>query len=198
MKKSYYLIIFFLLWQWATYGQEATTGKVLLTNGKVIEGTVDINSFINSAIVTLDDGRQLTYHASMIEGIQTVDECNHVQIYRSYDYRSNGFFDRLEKKLFQVLSDGNITLLRRTFEYDVFDANDEYEIEEWYYYTGNKVNRIKSFRRQVIPLMEDYEKDMKVFRQRNKIKNLNKEANMLLMVSYYNQISKLDVVTYKH
>lgn len=198
MKKSFYLIILSFLLQWSVYGQAPATGNILLTNGKVVEGIIDINSFINSAIVTVEDGRQLTYHASMIEEINTVDECDNVLTYRSYDYRSNNFFDRLEKKLFQVLSEGNITLLRRTFEYDVFDASDEYEVEEWYYYAGNKIHRIKRFKRQVLPLMEDYEEDMKVFRERNKIKNLNKEANMFLMVSYYNRISKLEGLTFRY
>lgn len=198
MKKLFYLTAFFILSQWSVYGQAPATGSILLTNGKVVEGMIDINSFINSAIVTLEDGRQLTYHASMIREISTIDECDNVLTYRSYDYRSSSFFDRLEKKLFQVLSDGNITLLRRTFEYDVFDASDEYEIEEWYYYNENKINRIKSFKRQVLPLMADYEADMEVFRKRNKIKNLNKEASMFLMVSYYNSISKTDAVSLKN
>lgn len=196
MKKLHYLPIILSFFYCSVCAQEPSPGKVLLNNNKVISGTIDINSFNNSAIVTMDDGRQLTYHASMIREIVTVDACEQERIYRCLTYRSSIFFDRPEKKLFQVLNDGNITLLRRVFEYDVFDASDEYEIEEWYYYKENKVHRIKSFKRQVLPLMEDHEKDMRTFRERNKIKNLNKEVNMYLMVSFYNRISELNAMVY--
>ncbi len=182
----------------SVYAQAPARGKVVLTNHNIMEGIIDVNAFINSAIVTLEDGRQLTYHASMIEEIVTVDECGEQQLYRCYDYRSSSFFDRLEKKIFYVLAEGNITLLRRTFEYDVFDASDEYEIEEWYYYTEKEVRRIKNFKRQVLPLMADYKQDMKVFRERNNIKRLNKEGNIYLMVSYYNRISHLDELSFQY
>ena len=183
------LIIFFCLYAAATWAQEPQKGEILLTNQTIIEGVVDVNSFINSAVVTTADGRQLTYHASMIDQIKTVDECDRVRQYQTFDYRSNSFFDRMEKKLFQVVEQGNITLLRRIFEYDVFDAEDEYEVEEWYYTTGDKVRRIKSFRRQVLPLMANYAHEMKTFKKRNRLGNLNREATMYLMVSHYNILS---------
>ncbi len=172
--------------------QAPRPGKVHLNNQHVVEGVVDVNSFINSAVVTVDDSRQLTYHASMIESITTVDECDRQRQYRTFDYRSSGFFDRLEKKLFQVVEQGEITLLRRIFEYDVFDAEDEYEVEEWYYTTGDKIRRIRSFRRQVLPLMADYADEMKAFKKRNSIGNLNRQANMFLMISHYNTLRAAD------
>lgn len=168
--------------------QAPTSGSLLLTNHNQVDGIVDINSFINSAIVTTDDDRQLTYHASMIEEIVTVDECDQVRTFRCYDYRSNSFFDRMEKKLFQVMNNGPIVLLRRVFEYDIFDASDDYTVEEWYYIKKGKVERIRNFRRQVLPLMDDQAKAMNEFRERNKIRSLNNEVNMYLMVSFYNQL----------
>ena len=172
------------------YAQAPHEGKVRLNNQEVIKGVVDINSFINSAIVTTSDGRQLTYHASMIEAIETVDECDFSREYRCYDYRSNSFFDRMEKKLFQVVSDGEITLLRRMFEYDVFDASDEYTIEEFYFVDkDNKVKRLKSFKRQILPLMDSHKEEMEIFRKRNGLHNLNKEVNMYLMITYFNRLN---------
>ena len=183
-----------LLYLYAAIGwaQAPQQGKVLLTNQTIIEGVVDVNSFINSAVVTTEDGRQLTYHASMIDQIVTMDECDRIRQYKTLDYRSNSFFDRMEKKLFQVVERGNITLLRRIFEYDVFDAEDEYEVEEWYYTTNGRVRRIRNFRRQVLPLMADHSREMKTFRQRNHLGNLNREANMFLMVAHYNTLSATD------
>ncbi len=198
MKYLFSLLTALVLFQVTLCAQTPAEGSVLLTNGKVITGIVDINSFINSAVVTTDDGRQLTYHASMIDAVSTKDECDNVLQYRTYDYRSNSFFDRMEKKLFQVVIQGDITLLKRVFEYDVFDASDEYEIEDWYYYAGNKVHRIKNFRRQVLPLMASHQDEMNIFRKRNKIKNLNKEASMYLMVSYYNRISNLESLSFQY
>ncbi len=183
------LIILFCLLAWTAHAQEPQPGQVLLANQTVITGVVDINSFINSAIVTTDDGRQLTYHASMIDQITVVDECDRVRRFQTFDYRSNSFFDRMEKKLFHVVEAGEITLLRRVFEYDVFDAEDEYEVEEWYYTTGDKVRRIKSFRRQVLPLMDAYAQEMKTFKKRNHLRRLNREASMYLMVTHYNVLS---------
>jgi hypothetical protein len=172
--------------------QAPQPGSVLLTNQTRVEGVVDINSFINSAIVTTDDDRQLTYHASMIEEITTTDECDRVRTYRSFDYRSNSFFDRMEKKIFQVVNDGSLVLLRRVFEYDIFDANDEYTVEEWYYIEDDKVQRIRSFRRQVLPLMAEYADEMKQFRSLNKLRNLNDDISMYLMVSYYNRLDSFE------
>jgi len=172
--------------------QAPQPGSVLLTNQTRVEGIVDINSFINSAIVTTDDERQLTYHASMIEEITTTDECDRVRTFRTYDYRSGSFFDRMEKKIFQVINDGSLVLLRRVFEYDIFDANDEYTVEEWYYIEDDKVQRIRSFRRQVLPLMADYADEMKQFRSLNKLRNLNDDISMYLMVSYYNRLESLE------
>lgn len=183
------LFILFCLCTVSSWAQVPQEGKVLLTNQTIIEGVVDVNSFINSAVVTTEDGRQLTYHASMIDQIVTIDECDRIRQYATFDYRSNSFFDRMEKKLFQVVEQGDITLLRRIFEYDVFDAEDEYEVEEWYYTTtGDKVRRIKSFRRQVLPLMTDHSGEMNTFKKRNHLGNLNREANMFLMVSHYNTL----------
>ena len=186
------LLILFCFFTGFAWAQEPQKGKILLTNQTVIEGVVDVNSFINSAVVATEDGRQLTYHASMIDKIVTVDECDRVRQYQTFDYRSNSFFDRMEKKLFQLVEYGDITLLRRIFEYDVFDEEDEYEVEEWYYTTGEKVRRIKSFRRQVLPLMADHAQEMKTFKKRNQLGNLNREANMFLMVSHYNTLSAAD------
>ncbi len=183
------LITLFCLLAWTARAQEPQPGEVLLANQTVIAGVVDINSFINSAIVTTPDGRQLTYHASMIDQITVVDECDRVRRFKTLDYRSGSFFDRMEKKLFQVVETGEITLLRRVFEYDVFDAEDEYEVEEWYYTTGEKVRRIKNFRRQVLPLMDAYAQEMKTFKKRNHLRHLNREVSMFLMVSHYNVLS---------
>ncbi|MGB3585940.1 MAG: hypothetical protein WBA23_05345 [Tunicatimonas sp.] len=175
-----------------SYAQAPHPGSLKLTNQNWVDGIVDINSFINSAIVTTDDERQLTYHASMIQEITTVDECDRQRTFRTFDYRSNGFFDRMEKKVFQVVSDGSVTLLRRVFEYDIFDAEDEYTVEEWYYVEEGKVERIRNFRRQVLPLMADYAKEMKEFRRLNKLRNLNNDVSMYLMVSYYNRLRSLE------
>ncbi len=183
------LIILLCLITGAVHAQEPQPGELLLANQTVIAGVIDINSFINSAIVTTDDGRQLTYHASMIDQITVMDECDRVRRFQTFDYRSNSFFDRMEKKLFHVVEAGEITLLRRVFEYDVFDAEDEYEVEEWYYTTGGKVRRIKNFRRQVLPLMDAYAQEMKTFKKRNHLRRLNREASMYLMVAHYNVLS---------
>jgi hypothetical protein len=191
---KYSLLTFFLLTlHTALWAQAPRNGKVILNNSEVISGTVDINSFINSAVVTSEDGRQLTYHASMISSIETIDECDFRREYRCFDYRSNSFFDRLEKKVFQVIVEGEVTLLRRVFEYDVFDASDDYKIEEFYYIDeSNNIRRIRNFKRQIMPMMENFAEEMEVFRQRNRMGNLNRELNMYLMVSYYNRISSLE------
>lgn len=184
------LISLSFLLQVSVFAQAPQEGKVILNSQEVISGMVDINAFINSAVVTTSEGKQLTYHASMIAGIETVDECDFSREYRCYDYRSNSFFDRMEKKLFQVVSDGEITLLRRVFEYDVFDASDEYTIEEFYFLDeANNVKRLKSFKRQILPLMDSYQEEMEVFRKRNGLGNLNKEVNMYLMISYFNRLN---------
>ena len=86
------LIILFCLLAWTARAQEPQPGQVVLANQTVITGVVDINSFINSAIVTTDDGRQLTYHASMIDQITVIDECDRVRRFQTFDYRSNSFF----------------------------------------------------------------------------------------------------------
>lgn len=192
MNKYTLLIGFFLITTGLLYAQAPQSGNVHLTNKNEINGIVDINSFINSAVVTTDDDRQLTYHASMIKEITTVDDCDRQRTFRTFDYRSNGFFDRMEKKLFQVVNDGSITLLRRVFEYDIFNSDDEYTVEEWYYLEDGKVERIRSFRRQVLPLMDDHAEEMKKFRKLNKLRNLNVDVNMYLMVSYYNRLRSLE------
>lgn len=191
---KYHLLTFFLLTLHTTLiAQAPHSGKIILNNQEVISGTVDINAFINSAVVTTEDGRQLTYHASMIHSIETVDECDFRREYRCYDYRSNSFFDRLEKKVFQVIAAGEVTLLRRVFEYDVFDSTDDYAVEEFYFINeSNKIQRVRNFKRQVMPMMENFAEEMEVFRKRNKMGNLNRELNMYLMVSYYNRISSLE------
>lgn len=188
MRNILLIFLTFLLHS-SLFAQSPHEGSVKLNNQEVIQGIVDINSFINSAIVTTPDGRQLTYHASMIAAIETVDECDFNREYRCYDYRSNSFFDRLEKKLFQVISDGEITLLRRVFEYDVFDASDEYTVEEFYFVDEDKkVKRLRNFKRQILPLMDSHKEEMEVFRKRNDLHNLNKEVNMYLMISYFNRL----------
>lgn len=198
--RSFLLTLSLLILHTVLYAQSPQDGLVTLKSNEVISGTVDINSFSNSAVVTTEDGRQLTYHASMIQSIETVDECDFRREYRCYDYRSNSFFDRLEKKIFQVVADGEITLLRRVFEYDVFDATDEYSVEEFYYLNEeDEVKRVRSFKRQVLPMMETYAQEMDTFRERNQIVNMNRELNMYLLISYYNRLNTLqeDALTLK-
>ncbi|MFP4091178.1 MAG: hypothetical protein ACLFUB_17055 [Cyclobacteriaceae bacterium] len=190
--KRFVLVCTLALSSFALMAQAPQPGKVHLKSNDVIAGVVDINSFGNSASVTTEDGRQLTYHASMISSIETTDECDFKREFRCFDYRSNSFFDRMEKKIFQVVSDGKITLLRRVFEYDVFDTTDEYTIEEWYFINKDgKVKRIRNFKRQLYPLMSSHEEAMNAFRERNQLGNLNREENMFLMVSFYNRLHNL-------
>jgi len=191
--RSYLLTFTLFILHTGLFAQASHDGFVTLKSTETIQGQVDINAFINSAIVTTEDGRQLTYHASMIDHIATVDECDFRRQYRCLDYRSNSFFDRLEKKIFQVVAEGEVTLLRRVFEYDVFDASDEYSVEEFYFLNEEQeVKKLRNFRRQVLPMMDSHAEQMMDFRERNRIVNMNRELNMYLMVSFYNRLHELE------
>jgi len=189
---NHILVILLLCYTSLSMAQAPRQGQLLLED-ETISGIIDINSFSNAAVVTTPSGQKYTYHASMIKSIQTIDECDFLRTYRCYEYRSNSFFDRREKKIFQVISEGEITLLRRIFEYDVFDASDEYTIDEFYVMDANhKIKRIRNFKRQVLPLMGAHAEKISVFCDRNQMRRLNKGINMYLIISYYNRLKSIE------
>jgi hypothetical protein len=188
--KSVVLVFSLALLNLTAFAQPTRWGKVYLSNQLSMEGIVDID-FGTDRIVVERDSVMLSFHSSMIDKIITVDECDNKRLYQSFEYRSEKFGDRKSKKLFQVVATGKIGLLRRVTEFDVFYADDAYTIDEWYGLVDGKVKQIKSFRKDVLPLMDDFEAEVQDFKKKNKIKSYNDGANMYLLVSYYNRISEM-------
>jgi hypothetical protein len=188
--KSVVLVFSLALLNLTAIAQPTRWGKVYLSNQLSMEGIVDID-FGTDRIVVERDSVMLSFHSSMIDKIITVDECDNKRLYQSFEYRSDKFGDRKSKKLFQVVATGKIGLLRRVTEFDVFYADDAYTIDEWYGLVDGKVKQIKSFRKDVLPLMDDFEAEVQDFKKKNKIKSYNDGANMYLLVSYYNRISEM-------
>lgn len=187
--KSVVLIFSLALLNLTAFAQPARWGTVHLSNQLSMEGIVDID-FSSDRVVVERDSVMLSFHSSMIDKIITVDECDNKRLYQSFEYRSEKFGDRKSKKLFQVVATGKISLLRRVTQFDVFYADEAYTIDEWYRVVDGKVKQIKNFKKDVLPLMEDYEDEVKDFKKKNKIRSYNDGANMYLIVSYYNRISE--------
>ncbi len=192
--KSVVLVFSLALLNLTTFAQPTRWGIVYLNNQMSMEGIVDID-FGTDRIVVERDSVMLSFHSSMIDRIITIDECDNQRIYQSFEYESEKFGDRKSKRLFQVVATGKIGLLRRVTEFDVFYADDAYTVDEWYGLVDGKVKQVKNFKKDLLPLMGDYEDEIQDFKKKNKIKSYNDGANMYLIITYYNRISETYSVT---
>lgn len=191
--RSIVLVFCLAMLNLTAFAQPARWGKVQLSNQLSVEGIVDID-FATNRVVVESDSVMLSFHASMIDKIVTVDECDNKRMYQSFEFRSEKFGDRRGKKLFQVVATGKIGLLRRVTEFDVFYADEAYAVDEWFSLVDGEVDKIKNFKKDVLTLMDDFGDEVKDFKKKNKIKSYNDGGNMYLIISYYNRIS--DTYTY--
>ena len=82
-----------------------------------------------------------------------------------------------------------MTLLRRYLTYDVFDAEDDYEIEELYYLDDNDgPQMLKNFKKQILPLMSDKAQEIEEWQEETKTRRFKTTQDVYRCVSFYNEL----------
>lgn len=160
-----------------------TTGTVYLQSGEQVSGNISIDFWHDVVVVTNEDDQKIVNHASMIEQVVTVDQCQKARTFRVFPHDKG-------LHLFQLVTHGKIKLLRRIFDYESFGSEEGYTIDRWFVLAdNNQVKPVKNFKRQVLPMMNDREEELEQFAEVNNIRKLKRVENMFLLVSYYNSLN---------
>jgi hypothetical protein len=177
---TFLLFVSFSVFAWE---KPPTTGTVYLQSGEQVSGTISIDFWHDVVVVTNEEDQKIVNHASMIEQVVTVDQCQKARTFRVFPYDEG-------LHLFQLVTHGKIKLLRRIFDYESFGSEEGYTIDRWFVLAGNnQPEPVKNFKRQVLPLMDDRKEELEQFAEANNIKKLKRVENMFLLVSFYNSLN---------
>ena len=170
------------------YGQEFLSGEVAFTNHKIIEGEIAVDFKTNTVIIKKEDDYRI-FHASVISQITTITPNEELIIYKTYRHKSPGLLNRWESKIFQIVTFGKISLLKRGIDFATTEDGDGYTFYDWYLHQNGEIKYIRNFKRQVFYQMDDYGEEILAYMQCSEIENMRNGDALYQIVSYYNRLS---------
>ena len=170
-------------------------GSITLNNQKVITGQVSYDLKFN-AVQVRRGGVVRTYTAENVDQFSLFDQVKHRQRhYVALDVPLDEGYQR--KTFFEVLTDGDLTVLRRTKYLRRPRVTEDFRAPHIYlnavcrhtYYVFNdgKFFQIEDFKEQVLPLMTRHEEVVKEYIQQCRLK-LRKIHEQMRVVHLYNQL----------
>lgn len=170
------------------HAQEFLSGEVAFTNHKIMEGKIAIDFKTNTVIIKKEEEYRI-FHASIISQITTIAPNEELIIYKTYQHKSPGLLNRWESKIFQIVTFGKISLLKRGIDFATTEDGDGYTIYEWYLHQNGEIKYIRNFKRQVFDPMNDYGEEVLAYMQCSEIVNMRNGDALYEIVSYYNRLS---------
>lgn len=196
--KHFYHLIFLLFLSTAAFAQDFLPGEILMNNDKIITGNVAVDFATNTVVVEKGE-KSFIYHASVIEQITTTNVFHEVKVYKTFVHKSRGLFDRWEQKIFEIVTFGKISLLKRGLDFAMIDDGDGYTMYDWYLLEkNNQLTDVHNFKRDVFHKMETHLEEMESFVDQNQLWNLKNGEHIYQLVSYYNRLSRLDALNAQH
>ncbi len=185
--KHFLITTLSLAFSFNLYAQEFLSGEVAFTNHKIMEGKVAVDFKTNTVIVKQEEDYRI-FHASMISQVSTVAPNDELIIYKTYRHKSPGLLNRWESKLFEVVTFGEIGLLKRGIDFATTDDGDGYTIYDWYLQEEGQIKYIRNFKRQLFDRMNNYGEEVLAYMQCSEIQNMRNGDALYQIVSYYNNL----------
>lgn len=171
-------------------------GSLTLDNGEVIEG--EINYDLKFEVVQVrDNGIIRAFTAEGVSEFTIFDPASYRQRdFVSIHHELNSGYER--KAFFEVIEDGQITLLRKS-EYirrprvmESYRASHVYlnTVCKHHYYAiknNDEILEISNFKAEILPWMSQYEREVNNYIKRGKVK-LRDIQQQLQVVGFYNQL----------
>jgi hypothetical protein len=180
---------------------------VIHLEGQSLQGEVSYDPKLD-VVFCKSDGRIQTFTAHTVRHFEIYDEG--AGITRSFSSLSDDATASRERKtFFEVMVDGDLTLLRKgkyakiarpkgkyhRVTNRILEAKQKPEIVYRYYLLRKDgLQEIRHFRRQVLPLMHDREAEMRQFINSHKF-NLENPQSHILIINYYNHLKKNEVLS---
>ena len=170
-------------------------GSVTLENQQVVTGEVSYDLKFNAVQVRCD-GIVRTYTAEKVAQFRLFDQVKHRdRHYVAIDHSLDEGYRR--KTFFEVLTDGTLTVLRKTKYVRKPRVTEDFRAPHIYlnavckhsYYVFNQGNffEINDFEKQVLPLMSEHEELVNDYIKRCRLK-LRKVHEQMRVVHLYNQL----------
>ncbi len=188
MKHLFTLVTAFVLY-YPSFAQQFLPGEVVMTNQKILNGTIAVDYATNTVIVQQEE-KKFIYHASVIEQVITINGLRQLTIYKTFDHKSKGLFDRWERKFFEIVTFGKISLVKRGIDFADEEDGDGYTMYDWYLLEQGHLKEIRNFKKDVLPKMAGHLEEMETFINENNLWNLRNGDHIYQLVSYYNRLSQ--------
>ena len=175
-------------------------GQITLENQQVITGDINYELKFN-AIQVRKDGTVRTYTAEQIAHFDLFDKVKHRdRRYVAIDYPLAEGYRR--KTFFEVLTDGPMTVLRKTKYVRRPRVTEDFRAPHvylnavcrhtYYLFNDGELTELDDFQKQVLPLMERHEAVVRDYIQRCRLK-LRKIHEQMRIVHLYNQLCKQEI-----
>ena len=200
MKKCFVILVSLLISAVQSIGSPINQGfwcpgKVTLENQQVVTGEVSYDLKFN-AVQVRRGGVVHTYTAEKIAHFDLFDQVKHRERhYVAIDHRMDEGYQR--KTFFEVLTDGDLTILRKTKYVRRPRVTEDFRAPHIYlnavckhtYYAFNEGEffEIDDFKKQVLPLMNEYEDTVNDYIKQCRLK-LRKVHEQMRVVHLYNQL----------
>lgn len=162
-------------------------GEYIVSHGKVIFGDTDINLAYEDAIIR--SGNDIVhYPSSQIEKVAVIDDkTGHVELYHSGSFGLNN-----KQYLFQILAEGQTTLLYR--EGLKFSAYEDTQYPPFFILVNDQVYSLSSDRKEMLKQLDNsFQKEINSYIKENRLALSNQE-DMIKLFNFYNLMT-LEVLT---
>ncbi|MEM6841570.1 MAG: hypothetical protein AAF632_05055 [Bacteroidota bacterium] len=171
------------------------TGKVKLDNDVVLEGEISYDLKFEAIQIKTGELVQ-TYTAENIVDFEIFDPIKYRhRKYVAVDHSMKEGYKR--KTFFEVLSDGKITILRKSKYVRRPRVTEDYRAPHvylnavcrhtYYVYHQNKFTEIEDFQAQIIPLMNSHEQEVSAYVEKCRLK-LREIHEQMRVINLYNQL----------
>ncbi|MEP2026549.1 MAG: hypothetical protein ABJH98_01645 [Reichenbachiella sp.] len=153
--------------------------EYIVSHGKVIFGDTDINLAYEDAIIR--SGNDIVhYPSSQIEKVAVIDDkTGNVELYHSGSFGLNN-----RQYLFQILAEGQTTLLYR--EGLKFSAYEDTEYPPFFILVNDQVYSLSSDRKEMLKQLDNsFQKETNNYIKENKL-TLSNQEDMIKLFNFYN------------
>lgn len=201
MRKSIAASVGMLLFFGAVYAnnpdhsQAWSEGEVVLMSGEKIEGLINIDYKLDIVQCKRQNGSIMAFSPVKVSHFSFFDqEIKNRRFFAAINFENR--YDYEHKSFFEVIINGELSVLRKgkyVKRVPVRDGtSNHYNVKtivhhNYYVFTNDEQKRIRNFRKDVLPMMEEHEEKLARYIKKHKL-NVNELVDQLMVVNYYNYL----------
>lgn len=182
--------------------QAWSEGEVVLMSGEKIEGLINIDYKLDIVQCKLEDGSIRAFSPVNVSHFSFFDqETKNRRFFAAINFENR--YDYEHKSFFEVIINGELSVLRKGKYVKRVPvrsgAATNYNVKtivhhNYYAFTNDEQKRIRNFRKDVLPMMEEHEDKLKRYIKKHKL-NVNELVDQLMVVNYYNYLGNPEYST---